>query len=413
MPMTPPPNQPPKVPRPTPVPRVSSPLISRLVERYAGELHRLQGQLDDLAATGLPFVEAGQDGRSTVTFLYRQRQALDSVLLFANRLTDETQLAQTLLDPIEGTDYWFAAFEMEDDWRASYCFIPTPAGARPSWQDAAGHNRLRAALDAGEADSYNARVCPNRGGNLLSVVELGSAPSSAYPLSHQKVEQVSWVETGEELPAYSLLRVGEPGPQAPLVLIFDGEVWAEQGLPAALRRAVAAGALADLNLVLIHSGGREQRWQELGANSPLVGTLAGPLMDRLRQEHGLSPRPERTLLAGQSLGAMSSLIGALSYPEVFGLALAQSASLWDPTAQQILEEVGQGELSPAHRQLELVLECGRQEWVLLEPNQHFFRSARELGFEARLEVFNGGHDYACWRASLPERLIEFFPAYPA
>ena len=72
MPMTPPPNQPPKVPRPTPVPRVSSPLISRLVERYAGELHRLQGQLDDLAATGLPFVEAGQDGRSTVTFLYRQ-----------------------------------------------------------------------------------------------------------------------------------------------------------------------------------------------------------------------------------------------------------------------------------------------------------------------------------------------------
>lgn len=412
-------HQPPKPPRPSPVPRTTSPRISALLDaRNSGHLtdQDLSTQISHLMQQ-LPLLETSKPNHSIVTFIYAQTEPLESVLLFANRLTDETNLEATLLEKIPATPYWYASFELENSWRASYCFLPTPQGQQPAWLSSTHHPQLRAALDAGQADPANPRHCPNRGGNLLSVVELPQAPNAPYQADYRAPYQPHWSKyTPQKLHPnqgaldYELLPIGIPTDTSPLIITFDGEIWSHQGLPAASAQAVKDEKLQDHYLLLIHSGGREQRWKQLGQDSPLLAEIATGLLPHLAHTYALRLRPERTVLVGQSLGALAALTGVLTYPQIFGIALSQSASLWNPSAEQALEKAS-SILTPSQRQkIRLYLECGTQEWVLLEPHQNFVQAAHAAGIHAQLTTYNGGHDYACWRNSLVGHLIQLFPA---
>ncbi|MBF0809083.1 DUF3327 domain-containing protein, partial [Rothia nasimurium] len=399
--------------------RTTSPRISALVEaRNSGELtdQDLSTQVRELMQQ-LPLLEPSQPNHSIVTFIYAQTEPLDSVLLFANRLTDETNLEATLLERIPATPYWYASFNMENTWRASYSFLPTPQGQQPAWLTSNHHPQLRAALDAGQADPANPQHCPNRGGNLLSVVELPQAPRTPYQADYRTPHQPNWNSYTPKDPRahqgtldYELIPIGTPIEHSPLFIIFDGEIWAHQGLPAASAQAVKDAELQDHYLLLIHSGGREQRWKQLGQDSSLLAEIASCLLPYLAQKEALMLSPERTVLVGQSLGALAALVGVFTYPQTFGIALSQSASLWNPIAKQAFAQASCTLTSAQRQKIQLYLECGTQEWVLLEPHQSFVQAAHTAGFHAQLMTYNGGHDYACWRNSLVSHLTQIFPA---
>ena len=78
----------------------------------------------------LPLVEPGPADEAVVTFCWRDADA-EQVLLFANRLIDETSLADTLLERKAGTDLWHASFRMGSDWRASYAFPSASSSGDP------------------------------------------------------------------------------------------------------------------------------------------------------------------------------------------------------------------------------------------------------------------------------------------
>src|SRR5690606_15366850 len=115
--------RPPKVPRPTPVPRVDGPL-----DHQAGDAARTWW-----AGRPMPDVVPLDDGSGDdlVTFCCEDADA-DQVLLWVNRLTDETDLAATLLTRAAGTDLWHASYRMPSEWCASYCFLPTQRGQSPA-----------------------------------------------------------------------------------------------------------------------------------------------------------------------------------------------------------------------------------------------------------------------------------------
>ena len=82
------------------------------------------------AAEGTPLIEpAGDDGQQIVTFVWR---APDDRLparstWSVNRLTDERDLERSLMSHVSGTDIWHLSYQLDADWRASYCFCPVSA----------------------------------------------------------------------------------------------------------------------------------------------------------------------------------------------------------------------------------------------------------------------------------------------
>lgn len=390
---------PPKIPRPCPAPRTSSPLLTSYLEQYrqGGVTHnQLIQALEGLTAQGTPIVESlPADGQEQiVTFLYHHPQA-QRVLIFINRLTDERNVDDSLMERVAHTPFFSISYRMRKDWRASYSFIVQELGQPAPWEGTKDQRQLRQALDWGLADPHNSLRCLNSRGHELSVVELDSAPeqlflSAAHPL------QVRWSLTpsGREYWAMSL---GDVEDTSPILLILDGEKWVALGLVGMLRAALRAEYLPPCFLVFIHSGGREQRWQELSGAFSYTDYLADELLPQVQLDFGISASGIKLIL-GQSLGGLTALLSVVRRPETFAGAFAQSASLWQEEILKELDACQGGALAWAGSRV--MLEVGEQEWVLWPAHETFVQRAQERGLKVIYRTYNGGHDYACWRGSL-------------
>lgn len=422
---------PPKLPRPQRAPLATSPTLAAMHQRLLERpqlASQLQAQLWQ-QVTSTPLLEADptQEGKYLVTFLWRG--AAHSVLLFVNRLTDEKNLADSYMRRLPGTDTWYLTYRMDGDWRASYCFLPAPAAAQAPWLQGS-QVRLRQALDGGLPDPHNPVTCTNRRGFVQSVVSLPLAP--AWPLGEWPVfaddagagrlDAIADVETlGRQIWVYTPALI-DRAQSWPVLLVLDGEVWLKRHhLHLALVQLMQAGLIAPAYMVFIDSGGTEQRWQELGdSESDFGGYLSGQLLNWLKAHYAISPNPADRVVIGQSLGALTVLRTLVAYPQLIGAGISQSASLWQEVLFSELNALDATAMPLAGTRA--WIEVGSQEWILAPLQPKAVRQLRQAGMQVKDVVYNGGHDYACWRINLASALMHLLPgpnaltcpgAYPA
>ncbi len=458
---------PPKLPRPQRAPLATSPTLAAMHQRLLERpqlASQLQAQLWQ-QVTSTPLLEADptQEGKYLVTFLWRG--AAHSVLLFVNRLTDEKNLADSYMRRLPGTDTWYLTYRMDGDWRASYCFLPAPAAAQAPWLQGS-QVRLRQALDGGLPDPHNPVTCTNRRGFVQSVVSLPLAP--AWPLGQWPVFSddaaaggldAGRLDASEDRDGTGELGAGRgdaaaragrldagrldvvadldtlgrqiwvytPAPISrtqswPVLLVLDGEVWLKRHhLHLALAQLMDAGLIAPAYIVFIDSGGTEQRWQELGdSESDFGGYLSGQLLNWLKTHYAISPKPADRVVIGQSLGALTVLRTLVAYPQLIGAGISQSASLWQDVLFSELNALDATQTPLAGTRA--WIEVGSQEWILAPLQPKAVHQLRKAGMQVKDMVYNGGHDYACWRINLASALMQLLPgpnalpgpgAYPA
>lgn len=440
---------PPKLPRPQRAPLATSPTLAAMHQRLL-ERPQLASQLQAQLwrqVTSTPLLEADptQEGKYLVTFLWRG--AAHSVLLFVNRLTDEKNLADSYMRRLPGTDTWYLTYRMDGDWRASYCFLPAPAAAQAPWLQGS-QVRLRQALDGGLPDPHNPVTCTNRRGFVQSVVSLPLAPAwplgewpvfgdaaagagrlnagrgdaDAGRLNAGKLDVVADLDTlGRQIWVYTPAPISR-AQSCPVLLVLDGEVWLKRHhLHLALAQLMDAGLIAPAYIVFIDSGGTEQRWQELGESESDFGRyLSGPLLNWLKTHYAISPKPEDRVVIGQSLGALTVLRTLVAYPQLIGAGISQSASLWQDVLFNELNALDATQTPLAGTRA--WIEVGSQEWILAPLQPKAVHQLRKVGMQVKDMVYNGGHDYACWRINLASALMQLLPgpnalpgpgAYPA
>ena len=445
---------PPKLPRPQRAPLATSPTLAAVHQRLLERpqlASQLQAQLWQ-QVTSTPLLEADptQEGKYLVTFLWRG--AAHSVLLFVNRLTDEKNLADSYMRRLPGTDTWYLTYRMDGDWRASYCFLLAPAAAQAPWLQGS-QVRLRQALDGGLPDPHNPVTCTNRRGFVQSVVSLPLAPAwplgqwpvfsddaagagrfdggglgagrgdaDAGSLDAGRLDVVADLDTlGRKIWVYTPALI-DRAQSWPVLLVLDGEVWLKRHhLHLALAQLMDAGLIAPAYMVFIDSGGTEQRWQELGdSESDFGGYLSGQLLNWLKAHYAISPNPADRVVIGQSLGALTVLRTLVGYPQLIGSGISQSASLWQEVLFSELNALDATAMPLAGTRA--WIEVGSQEWILAPLQPKAVRQLRQAGMQVKDVVYNGGHDYACWRINLASALMHLLPgpnaltcpgAYPA
>lgn len=423
---------PPKLPRPQRAPLATSPTLAAVHQRLL-ERPQLASQLQEQLwqqVTSTPLVEADptQEGKYLVTFLWRG--AAHNVLLFVNRLTDEKNLADSYMRRLPGTDTWYLTYRMDGDWRASYCFLPAPTADQTPWLQGS-QVRLRQALDGGLPDPHNPVTCTNRRGFVQSVVSLPLAP--AWPLGEWPVFADDAADVGRLDVVADLGTLGRKiwvytpalisrSQSWPVLLVLDGEVWLKRHhLHLALAQLMDAGLIAPAYIVFIDSGGTEQRWQELGdSESDFGGYLSGQLLNWLKTHYAISPNPADRVVIGQSLGALTVLRTLVAYPQLIGAGISQSASLWQDVLFSELNALDATQTPLAGTRA--WIEVGSQEWILAPLQPKAVHQLRKVGMQVKDMVYNGGHDYACWRINLASALMQLLPgpnaltcpgAYPA
>jgi len=148
--------------------------------------------------------------------------------------------------------------------------------------------------------------------------------------------------------------------ERPLAILLDGQFWA-QSMPVwpALASLTRAGELPDAVYVLIDVIDNAHRTQELPCNADFWLAVQEELLPQVQAIAPFSDRADRTVVAGQSFGGLSSLYAALHWPQRFGCVLSQSGSFWWPhrggeSEGLIIEQLKNGELIP--RNLRIVAE---------------------------------------------------------
>lgn len=382
--------RPPKVARPTPVSRVPGPLDAMTAEEAVAWWE----------GRATPHVQ--RDGDDVLVTFVREDHAAEQVLLWANRLADETDLSPMLMRLLEGTGLWHATFRMSAAWRASYCFLTVAPGESPAWLTG-DQVALRHVLDQGLVDSRNLETSVNGAGVTQSVVSGPDAPAQPWRVRRPGVVAgaLAAVEIhGRAAWVHTPVGLTERAP-APTLVVLDGEVWSRaQDLPATLDNLYADRVVPAHRTVFLSAGGREQRWAELGDAVAGPGLVLDHVVPWSRQH--LGPSGDVTVV-GQSLGGMTALRAGLRAPEVVGSVVSQSASLWQDDLRADVEAyAARTPTTP----LRVHLTHGTEEWVLASAHEELAGRLSATGVEVRAEAHHGGHDYAWWRGAVADGLVE-------
>ncbi len=363
-----------------------------------------------------------------VTFWWRdpagtqKTSTVKRVWLYVTGVTDHHQNARPQsLERIPDTDVWQWQGEFTPEWRGSYCFIPSDN--ENDFADAVfeGEQPDRMALREGwrkllphaVSDPLNAQSWRGGRGHAVSALEMPEAPVQPgwnHPdTPYKKPVCITWDSARlKNRRRVWIFTTGDESPERPLAVLLDGQFWAES-MPVwpALASLTAERNLPPAVYVLIDVINMEHRNRELPCNRDFWLAVQEELLPLVQQRAPFSDRADRTVVAGQSFGGLSSLYAALHWPQRFGCVLSQSGSYWWPHrgGQQdglLIEQLKTGEISP--RGLRILLEAGRNEPLILRANQAILAELHTQQPVIWRQV-DGGHDALCWRGGLTQGLM--------
>lgn len=357
-------------------------------------------------------VEGAEDERE-VTFLWRARHPLQGVYLRLNRVTDKEHVEKGMMSALPETDIWTLTLRLPASYCGSYSLLEIPPGTTAETIALSGG---RFATLAGKADPLNKMPEINVRGNAKeSVLTLDKAPALS--------EWNGGFHTGQLLTSMRIiagksrqvrLYIPDVDISQPLGLVVlpDGETWFDHlGVCAAIDAAINNGRIVPVAVLGIDNINEHERTEILGGRSKLIKDIAGHLLPMIRAEQPQRQWADRsrTVLAGQSLGGISALMGARYAPETFGLVLSHSPSMWwtpERTSRPGLFSetdtswVSEHLLSAPPQGVRISLCVGSLEGSTVPHVQQLHQRLITAGVESHCAIYTGGHDYAWWRGAL-------------
>ena len=376
-----------------------------------------------------PEWEREDNGNYRVTFWWRDPQgtekesAIHRVWVYITGVTDHHQNATPQsMRRIDGTNVWCWRVSLSANWRGSYCFIPTTrndifsslaVGAAPDRSEL--REGWRQLLPQAIADPLNPQSWQGGRGHAVSALEMPEAPvqpgwdrpenpdSPAVCLQWRSARLGNtrrvWVFTTGEAQAES----------RPLAILLDGQFWA-QSMPVwpALTSLTHRGHLPPAVYLLIDAIDTTHRSRELPCNADFWLAVQEELLPLVKTTTAFSDDPQRTVVAGQSFGGLSSLYAGLNWPARFGCVLSQSGSYWWPHRGggqdgAIVEQLKTGTISA--QGLRIVLEAGIREPIIYRANQALYAQLPSAPQSIFWRQVDGGHDALCWRGGLMQGLM--------
>ena len=351
-----------------------------------------------------PLIEELDDGRYRVTVCFRDPDAEDVWII--GGLAGAEPADRRMRRAADG--WWERTYELSHGVRTGYAFTRTllPSGASDLVPDPLNPHRHVYPGDPEIADEEDVET---------SLLELPGAPSRRWSVEHEGVprgettmHRLRSEPLGNERRIFTYKPAGYDAMRTyRLVICFDGRAYVDDAyvpLPTVLDNLIAGGAIAPVVAVLPDSLDGETRMRELTLHDPFVSFLTDELLPWAHAELSFADDPERTVVAGSSLGGLAAAHAALRRPDLFGLVLSQSASF----QRGLSDQVARTERLP----LRFSLDVGLLETVpferlgsLYHANLHMRDVLIAKGYDVTFTEFAGGHDYFWWRETIADGLV--------
>lgn len=398
---------PPHTPRPAPVERTHS----AAVEAARADPAAADALWERARNEGTPLVEGRGPDRC---FTWLHRGPARRVALVAGKLADDRTMDRVLFERIDGTDLWALSLRLGAGWRGTYALAVgdgSPAALPPTLAerrarslattDPDRHERIGAWYDLLALARPDPLARESFRGS--SVASGPDAPPTTEPPEPARAGRIVPVEAPSEAGgtrhADWYLPPEVPDGGAPLIVLLDGDrrlAGTARSFDAWAQAHLAPGTVA----LLLGHGDVDERNADLTCSPGLVADLRTLL--------GAAPLPltedsARRAIQGSSLGGLTALYAQCVAPDLFGVSICQSGSFWWPNARggHAAEWLTTAIASSGVRLGKVHLSVGTDEWVLTGPVRRMREAVSGRADVLDYEEFDGGHEAACWEASLP------------
>lgn len=228
------------------------------------------------------------------------------------------------------------------------------------------------------------------------------------------VERLRSIHLGNERTIW-IREPADPAGARHLTVFLDAELYRDRvGAVAVIDELTSRPAVADSWFVFVSASTVEARWVECPCHPPFARFIVEELLPWLARRFPQTASVGDKVLVGLSYTGLAAAYVARQYPGVFGKVIAQSGSFWWndgrivdlyrelpgrlPTA--FFLDVGTKETATNVRHREDVLQVVSQ----VEGVRAFRDELLRQGHAVEYVEFDGGHEAAGWRSSLPAAL---------
>jgi len=388
---------------------------------------------------------------SQVTFIWRDpegsecQSSTNTIYVEVNCLTDHHQAAPQQLTRVTGTDVWYWQTLIPSNWCGTYFFIPVTEAEQKTKKS---NHRLwwRSILPFAIADPLN-KTSPKYcfWGQINSLLYMPKASKNKVwqlwdeskslqcsPINnteHNALQHFNWssslLKNSRQIWLYDTQPSNvEVKAKKPLILLLDGEKWAElMPLFSVLQALTDQSLLPSAIYVFISNTSKQQRSVELGCNPMFWQAINDELLSEITKKIGDNVSFHQRCVVGQSLGGLAAMFAGLSRPEMFDHVICQSGSFWWPSAPLMSqwmdseyekEKRENGWLTTqvlmnkvVNKKVTITMQIGSKETRLYALNYHFYQSLIKTGHQVYLTEYCGGHDQVCWREGLINGLLQW------
>ena len=402
-----------------PPPRIyQSPRLQRLADNLA-ESGATDSFWREIGREGTPLVEAGKEGETLLTFL--ARGARKNVKMLGGPANDIYPLER-----LGDSDVWFRT-------------VSVPAGTLFSYQlatdvpDFSGPDRARrvAILAKAKADPLNRHPWPETAPDAYNQSSTFRVAGGALKpwfathaqaqgkLTHHRLASQA-LKNERDIWIYRSPGVEPSNEETPFLFVFDGEQFLKEGhLERSIDALVEAGKIPPLVAIFLSSIDNVVRAEELPDSDVFADFMAGELRSFVASQTGMTPKAERSILAGSSFGGLGATTIALKHPEAFGNVLSLSGSYWwSPKGAYSGDNMAARRVATGqHEAVRFYLAAGLFESTrgdgfasILEPNRHLRDVLTARNYAVIHEEYPSAHDMFAWREILPQGLITLLGA---
>lgn len=416
----------------TSITEIQSPRLRRLLADLELDPSAVDDFWREAQEVGTPLFEAFDPETRTwlVTFVYRETEPLDTVLL--NEWIRYDDFPEKGMEKIVDTDIWYSSVRVLEGLRSQYRFGPNDSliarDQETDWETRRS-GWIPDPLNKSPLIRPEVPLPERLRGSTNSVLQVPGAPSQPWidfhadlvhgtVSEHRFISQILGNERDIWLYAHPNIDRSKP---VPLLVQFDGELFDEVlRSPTVLDNLIAAERIPATAAVFISN---VDRGEELPCNPDFVEMLRDELLPFVARELDIKIHGDQTVANGVSYGGLAAMYAGLTAPETFGLVAAHSGSFWwkpNPmTMSRVPGETNefcwlpeQAAIWPA-REIRVWMEAGTLENrsfmnlcpSQLDSNRHMRDVLRARGYDVEYSEYLGGHDFAHWRNSLGDALI--------
>ena len=360
---------------------------------------------------GTPLVEEipGEENFSFLTFLWHGNGQTRNVVIFDGVAGFD---AKDRMLHIEGTDVWYKTYRVRNDARFAYNLSPNDS--LQSFDEVKGDQAMRDRLAMLQIDPLNPHRCPATFGAHdaeSSYVELpGARPlvwnSTLRGIARGKVEekqlQSPMLKVDKKVWVYTPPGFTKAGARYPLLVLFDGDrnvMW----IPKLLDILIGQAKISPMVAVMTDESVPAVRTQELECDPQFADFLARKLVPWAGENYHATAQPEKTVVAGSSLGGLAAIYAALEHPEVFGKVISLSGSFWwKPAGSSDVEWLTNLVRKSPGLPLGFYLEVGLMESqsMQINTNRRMRDALIEKGYPVGYFEYDGGHSFLTWSGGM-------------